>query len=335
MSFEKILTDLKKKKFAPVYWLEGEEPYFIDKIIDYAEHHILNDSEKEFNLSVFYGKDSAWADIVNACMRYPMFGEKQVVILKEAQQLNDITKLESYINNPLSSTIFLVGYKDKKLDARTKFAKTIKEKGELLSTKKIYESKMPEWINNLVAEFGLSISQKALILMIDNVGNDLNRVETEIKKLAISLGNRKNITEDDIEKYVGVSKEFNVFELQNALGKKDFNAALRIVEYFSKNKEAQSFLIIMLPSLYTFFSKVYQLFSISAKDEFSIASQIGVTPFFVKNYIQASHNYSFQEVEKVLLLLYEYNLKAIGINNASASHYELMKEFIVKILVKK
>jgi len=217
MSVDKIINDWKKKSFKPIYWFEGEEEFFIDKAIEYAEHHILSESEASFNLSVFYGKDANWPDIINACKRYPMFAERQVVLLKEAQQMRDVEKLESYIDNPLSSTIFVVSYKDKKLDARKKFAKLVKEKGVLVSTKKMYDKELPQWTQELLQTKGLTITPKGLALLVDHIGNDLTRIENEIDKLSVNLGKRTSITEDDIEKYIGVSKDFNVFELFNIL----------------------------------------------------------------------------------------------------------------------
>src|SRR4030095_5661851 len=169
MSHEKIITEWKKKVFKPFYWLEGEEEYFIDKVMDYAEHNILNETETGFNLTVFYGKDAAWPDVINACRRYPMFAERQVVLLKEAQQMRDVEKLESYIENPLSYTILVISYKEKKLDARKKFAKIVKEKGVLVTTKKMYDSQLPEWTQQLIHSKGLSITPRGLSLLVDHI----------------------------------------------------------------------------------------------------------------------------------------------------------------------
>ncbi len=331
MSVEKIIGDWKKGNFKPIYWLEGEEPYYIDKIVEFAEHKILSETESSFNLSVFYGKDASWPDVVNACRRYPMFSEKQVVLIKEAQHMKEIEHLESYIDNPLPSTIFVVAYKEKKVDARTKFAKTIKAKGEIFSTKKMYESELPNWANGMITNHGLSIQQKALLLLVDHVGNDLNRLENEIEKLAINLGNRKNITEDDIENYIGISKEFNVFELQAAFGKKDFAKAIRIINYFEKNPKAGPIQLI-LPSLYSFFSKVYGIFGVGTTDEKTIAAALGIAPFFMKDYMQASRNYGHSGVEKMLLLLHQYNLRSLGVKDGGTSDAGLMKEFTVKVM---
>ncbi len=331
MSAEKIIGEWKKGTFKPVYWLEGEEPYFIDQVVSYAEHKILNESEAGFNLTVFYGKDADWASVVNACMRYPMFAERQVVLLKEAQQMRDIEKLESYIDNPLSSTIFVVSYKEKKVDGRSKLAKLLKQKGELLSTKKMYESQLPEWAGNMIKQHGLSIAQKALFLLVDHIGNDLSRMENEIEKLAVNLNGRKNITEDDIENYIGVSKEFNVFELQSAIAQKDLSKAIRIIQYFEANPKAAPIQLI-LPALYNFFSKVFMLYSLPNPDEKSVAAALGVNPYFVKDYMTTARKYDYAGVEKILLLLHQYNLRSVGVHNAASSDASLMKEMAVKMM---
>ncbi|MFP5041865.1 DNA polymerase III subunit delta [Parasediminibacterium sp. JCM 36343] len=331
MSAEHIIADFKKKNFKPVYWLEGEEPYFIDEIVAYAEHKILSEAEAGFNLTVYYGKDANWADVLNSCKRYPMFAERQVVVLKEAQHMKDIERLESYINSPLGSTIFVISYKEKKLDARTKFAKTVKAKGELLSTKKLYDSQLPGWAGQMIQMHGLGIDQKALLLLVDHIGNDLSRMQNEIEKLAVNLGSRKTITEDDIEKYIGVSKEFNVFELQEALAKKNLPKAIRINQYFAANPKSAPIQMV-LPALYNFFSKVYMAFGIQSNDEKEVASLLGVSPFFVKSYQEAARNYKQQGVEAILLLLHEYNLRGIGINDTGTEDADLMKELIVKMM---
>lgn len=331
MSVEKILSDWKKKSFRPVYWLEGEEDYFIDQIIDYAEHSILPESEAGFNLTVFYGKDANWAEVINACKRYPMFAERQVVILKEAQQMRDVEKLEPYIVNPLSSTVLVVSYKEKKVDGRSRFAKVIKEKGELFSTKKMYDNQLPAWTNEFVQNKGFSIQPKALHLLVEHIGNDLSRIANEIEKLLVNLGKRKEITADDIENYVGISKEYNVFELQSALMQKDLSKAIQIIQYFEGNPKAGPIQQI-LPVLYNFFSKVYMVYGLPSNDEKSLASALGVNPFFVKDYKTASVNYDFMAVQKNLLLLHEYNLRSVGVNDSGTSDASLMKELVFKLV---
>lgn len=331
MSVEKIIADWKKKSFKPVYWLEGEEEYFIDKAVEYAEHHILNESEASFNLSVFYGKDASWPDVVNACSRYPMFAERQVVLLKEAQQMKDVEKLESYIENPLSSTVFVVSYKEKKLDARKKFTKLVKEKGVLITTKKMYERELPEWTQELLRSKGLTITPKGLALLVDHIGNDLVRIENEIDKLSVNLGKRTSITEEDIEQYIGVSKDYNVFELQSALAAKDLARSIRIIQYFEGNPKAGPIQLV-LPSLYSFFSKVFMVFGAGTNDEKAIATAIGVNPYFMKDYMQAARLYTYPGVEKILLLLHQYNLKSVGVGSTNTEDASLLKEMVAKMM---
>jgi DNA polymerase-3 subunit delta len=332
MNPELIIQEWKKGIYHPVYWLEGEESYYIDQLIDYAEKHILNESEASFNLSVFYGRDAKLDDVVNACKRYPMFSERQVVILKEAQQMKEVEKLEAYIDHPLSSTVFIVGHKEKKIDGRSKLAKQLKSKTVLLTTKKLYDNELPEWTERMVHHKGLDIQSKALQMLVDHIGNDLQRLENEVEKLTVNLQNRKQITEDDIENFVGVSKEFNIFELQAALGRRDMNATLKIINYFEANPKAAPIQLVLL-TLYSFFSKLYIAASSSSRDEYSIAALLGLKGFFAKQYIQAIQFYSFFEIEKALILLHHYNLKSIGIGKADTSDASLMKELAAKIIL--
>lgn len=332
MSAEKIIADWKKKSFKPVYWLEGEESFYIDQVVEYAERSILTQDEAGFNLTVFYGKDAAWAEVVNASRRYPMFAEKQVVILKEAQQMRDIDKLEAYIEHPLASTILVVAHKEKKVDGRSKLAKLLKQNAEVLSTKKMYDNQLPDWTNDLVQSKGYSINRKAVALLVDHIGNDISRINNEVDKLLVNLGTRKSITEEDIEQYVGVSKEYNVFELQEALQRKDLGKAIRIVQYFESNPKAAPIQLI-LPALYNFFSKVYMLFGTSMSDEKAAAAAIGVNPFFAKDYMAAARNYGYEGTERTLLLLHHYNLRSIGVNDSGTEDASLLKEMMVKMMM--
>jgi DNA polymerase-3 subunit delta len=331
MSAEKIISDWKKKLFKPVYWLEGEEDYFIDKIVQYAEHNILTEAEAGFNLTVFYGRDADWTQVINACKRYPMFAERQVVLLKEAQHMRDIDKLESYIGQPLTSTVFIVAYKEKKVDGRTQLAKLLKTKAELFTTKKMYDNQLPDWTNELVKSKGYTISQKGLLLLVDHIGNDLSRIDNEIEKMLVNLGSRTNITEDDIEKYVGVSKEYNPFELQSAMAAKDLSKAMRIIQYFEANPKAAPIQLV-LPTLYNLFSKTYMIFGQASKDEKTIAANIGVNAWFVKDYLLVARNYGYNGVEKALLLLHHYNLRSVGVNDTGTSDASLLKEMVVKMV---
>lgn len=332
MNPELIIQEWKKGIYHPVYWLEGEESYYIDQLIDYAEKHILNESEASFNLSIFYGRDTKLDDVVNACKRYPMFSERQVVILKEAQHMKEVEKLEVYIDHPLSSTVFIVGHKEKKIDGRSKLAKQLKSKTVLLTTKKLYDNELPDWTERMIHQKGLDIQSKALQMLVDHIGNDLQRLENEVDKLTVNLQNRKQITEDDIESFVGVSKEFNIFELQAALGRRDMNSTLNILNYFEANPKVAPIQLV-LPTLYSFFSKLYMAASSSSRDEYSIAALLGLKGFFAKQYIQAIQLYSFVEIEKALILLHHYNLKSIGIGKADTSDASLMKELAAKIIL--
>ena len=332
MSAEKIISDWKKKLYKPLYWLEGEENYYIDLVMNYAEHYILPESEAGFNLSVFYGKDAAWSDVVNACMRYPMFAEKQVVLLKEAQQMKDLEKLENYIEHPLGSTIFVVSYKEKTLDKRTKLYKTIKKDGEVFTSEKIREYKLIEWVTDYLKSQEFTMTPRAIGLLTEHLGNDLNRIVNELEKLTLNLGQRKSINEDDIEKFVGISKEYNAFELQDAMSKKDLAKAIKIIQYFEGNPKAAPIQLV-LPTLYGYFSKLYAIFGMADKSEAGIKHLFYNNSFAAKDALAAAKKYSYEGVERVLLLLHEYNLKSVGVNSSGAtSDASLMKELVVKMM---
>ncbi|HNN71861.1 MAG TPA: DNA polymerase III subunit delta [Ferruginibacter sp.] len=331
MSAEKIISEWKKKKFKPVYWLEGEEDYYIDRVVDHAEHHILDESQAGFNLTVFYGRDADWASVVNACRRYPMFAEFQVVLLKEAQQMKDIDKLEGYIENPLPSTLFVVAYKGKSYDKRTKLYKLLKSNAEIFSSEKIRDYKLAEWIGELLQAKGFKMNSKAISLVEEHIGNDLSRIANEIDKLALNLKGRKEITEDDIEQYIGISKEYNVFELQAAIAKKDLARAITIIQYFEGNPKAGPIQMV-LPALYASFSKVYTVFGMNDRSEAALKPHFYFNAVAVKNALETINNYGYEGIERILLLLHQYNLKGVGIDNAGTSDASLMKEMVVKMI---
>jgi DNA polymerase-3 subunit delta len=332
MAEEKILSDWKKKVFKPIYWLEGEEDYYIDQIINYAEHSILNESETSFNLSIFYGKDAIWTSVINACRRYPMFAEKQVIILKEAQLMNDIDLLEPYFESPLSSTIFVIAYKGKTYDKRTKLYKTIQKNGEIFQSKKLHDSKIPDWIAEIAKSKGYTLSSKGLNLLFEHVGNDLSRIVSEIDKLSVNLKGKNTIDENDIEKYIGISKEYNVFELQAAITNKDLSRAIKIINYFEGNNKAGPIQLV-LPTLYGYFSKVYAAYGLSDK------SENGLKPLFYNNYYAAKEahtmmrNYGYPGVERLILLLHHYNLKGVGVGDSGTESASLLKEMVVKMMI--
>lgn len=330
MPHQKIISEWKSGRFKPVYWLEGDEPYFIDKVVDYAEHHILNESEAGFNLNVLYGRDVDWATVINTCRRYPMFGDKQVVIIKEAQNMRDIEKLEAYVTNPLTSTVLVVAYKDNTLDKRKTFSKTIAKFGELFQSKKIYDNELPEWISNMVQAQGVKITSGAINLLVDNIGNDLNRLENEVEKVRINLSEKQAIDENAIEQYVGISKEFNSFEMQSAISRKDMAKAIRIIQYFEGNPKAAP-IQMLLPILYAYFSKVYSTFSMPNKTYQGLRS---LFPRFntYEDAVAAAKHYDVDGIQKILLLLHDYNLRSIGINSTGTSDADLMKEMVVKMM---
>ena len=331
MSAEKIINDWKKNIFKPFYWLEGEEEFYIDVVVEFAEHHILSEGDASFNLTVFYGKDANWTEVVNACSRYPMFAERQVVILKEAQQMKDIDKLENYITNPLASTVFVVSYKGKTIDGRSKLAKTLKQNGEVLTAKKLYDNQLPSWTNDFIQSKGYTITPRALTLLVDHIGNDLSRIANEFEKVSMNLGDRKNISEDDIEKYVGISKEYNVFELQEALSNKNLAKAITIIQYFEGNPKAAP-IQMLLPALYNHFSKVLTVFQMGDQSERALRPVFYNNPYAARQALETVLNYSYSGVEQTLMLLHEYNLKSVGINSIGVSDASLMKELAVKII---
>ena len=331
MTAASIISNWKNNEFKPVYWLEGDEDYFIDQVMEYAEKKILTENEAEFNQTIFYGKDANWADVINACRRYPMFAERQVVLLKEAQVMRDVEKLEGYVENPLSSTILVVSYKGKTLDGRQKFSKLIKKKGEVFLSKKLYENQLPGWINDYLKDNDFSIKPKALALLVDHIGNDLSRIVNEIEKLSLNLGTSKNITEDDIEKFIGISKEYNIFELQNALSKKDQPKAIRIIQYFDANPKAVPIQLI-LPSLYSHFSRILAVYQMADKSERAIKPVFNYNPSVTEHVMHTLKNYSFAEIEQVILLLHDANLKSLGIGTLGISTGALLKELSYKIM---
>lgn len=331
MSAEKIISDWNKKNFKPVYWLEGEEDHYIDMVMDHAEHHILSEAEAGFNLTVFYGKDAEWPMVINACKRYPMFAERQVVLLKEAQQMKDIDKLESYVEQPLHSTIFVVGYKGKTLDKRTKLYKLLKQSAEIFNSEKIRDYKLPEWIAQFVQSKGYTISSKAVSLLNEHIGNDLNRISNEIEKLALNLKGKKAITEDDIERYIGISKEYNVFELQAAIAKKDLAKAITIIRYFEGNPKAGPIQMV-LPALYASFSKVYTVFGMNDRSEAALRPHFYNNSVAVKNALETINKYGYEGIERILLLLHQYNLKGVGVGDTGTPDASLLKEMVVKMI---
>lgn len=333
MSVDKILGEWKKKQFKPVYWLYGEEDYFIDLLTDFAEHQILSESEASFNLTVFYGKDAEWSAIINACRRYPMFSEKQVVLLKEAQLMNSFEMLEPYILEPLPSTIFVIAYKGKGPDKRKTISKNLEKNAVVFHSQKLKEDKIHDWIASHVREQGFSIDNKSVILLEEHLGSDLSRISNEIKKISLNLKDKRTIDEDVIEKYVGVSKDYNVFELQAAIAYKDLPKAIRIISYFESNPKSVS-IHLALPTLYAFFSKVFSVFGMANKSEAALKPVFYYNPISLKQGMAAAKNYGYSGIENMILLLNHYNLKSLGVGDGGSDGATLMKEMVVKMMLK-
>ncbi len=332
MSVENIIQAWKKKEFKPLYWFEGEEDYYIDHLIHFAEKKLLTETEASFNLTVFYGKDADWTNVINACKRHPVYSAFQVVILKEAQLMSSIDKLESYVENPLLTTVFIAGYKGKSYDKRTKFYKLLQKNGEILVSSKIKDDKIQEWILKYVQSIGYKINSKAAMLMQEHIGNDLSRIVSEIDKLIINCAGKKSLDEDDIEKYIGISKEYNVFELQAALATKNLSGALKIIRYFESNPKSGPIQMV-LPALYSFFAKVYVAFSMSAQSENALKQHFYFNPVALQQGITAMKNYGYSGTEKIILLLNHYNLKSLGIGDSGSESSSLLKEMAAKIVM--
>ncbi len=331
LSFEQIVGDLKNQIYYPVYFLYGEEPFFIDEISDFIENNVLNDQEKEFNETILYGKDVNIPTVISYARRFPMMANYQVLIIKEAQEIDKIEELQSYVENPLKSTLLVLCYKYGKLDKRKGFYKSLEKNGITFESPRLYENKIPEWIHGWLRGKNCTISQKAAILLTEFLGNDLSKVVNELNKLLINTPPGGEITEDYIEKKIGISKDFNVFELQKALVKKDVLKANQIILYFGANPRENP-LVKIVPILSSFFSRILTYHFLKDKSKNAVAAALSVNPFFVSDFQQAAKTFPPGKVARIISLLREYDLKAKGVDNLSATDGELMKELIFKIL---
>jgi DNA polymerase-3 subunit delta len=330
MTFEAIITELKAGKFKPVYFLMGEEPYFIDVITDYLTANVLAESEKAFNQLVFYGRDTDMGNIVTSARKFPMMASRQLIVVKEAQHLRNLDGLESYLTAPLASTILVLAYKYKKIDKRTKMAKMLAEKSVLLDSEKMREDKVPAWISTHLASTGYQIETKEATLLVDFLGNDLGKIAKELEKLILVLpqGSRQ-ITSGLIEKNIGISKDFNNFELNRALVSRDIVKANRIVQYFSNNQRSNPY-VLTISSLFFYFTKVLLYHGIHNKSKENVARELGINPYFVTEYEQAARSFPLPKTRQIISWLRQYDLKAKGASVASEG--ELLKELIYKIL---
>ncbi|MDP4207752.1 MAG: DNA polymerase III subunit delta [Bacteroidota bacterium] len=333
MEFDQILTELKSKKYRPVYFLMGEEPFFIDEITNYIANNVLTETEKVFNQVMLYGKDVDAIAVIDASRRFPMMASHQVVIVKEAQNIRNIEELIHYTQKPLNSTILVISYKYKSLDKRKKLYGTIeKNGGAVLHSDKLYDDKIPSWITKYLTQKGYSIAPEAGALLTEYLGNDLGKVVNELTKLLLTIpSNVKRITVDMIEKNIGISKEFNTFELQKALVARDVLKANRIIDYFDKNPKDNP-IIVTISLLFTFFSKIFTYHFLKDKSKGSVASALKVNPYFVSEYELAAKRYNPAKLVEIIALLREFDLKSKGVGNSSASDGELLKELIFRII---
>lgn len=333
MSFDAVLKDLKNNKFQPVYFLQGEEPYYIDLVSDYVAKNVLDEGERDFNQSILYGKEITTQDILNEARQYPMMASHRVVIVKEAQELSrSIDKLHDYFSQPTETTILVICYKYKKLDGKTKMAKELKAKGYAFTSEAIRDYKMPEWIIEQGKNKGLTVAPKAAMLMAENLGTDLSKVIKTFDKLRIVLEGDTMVDEKVVYKHVGISREFNDFELQRALAQKDILKANLICTHYGNNPKNHP-LVVTVGILYGFFSKLLKYHVLHGKmSEGELAGKLGVNPFFIKEYSAASRVYSMGKLAKIIGYLREADLKSKGVGNASTSDAEILKELIFKIL---
>ena len=333
MNFNQILKDLKAKKYAPIYFLMGEESYYIDQITDYISDNILSEAEQSFNQTVLYGKDTDMSNLITLARRFPMMTEHQIVILKEAQEIKKIEDLMSYVENYQKSTILVINYKYKTLDKRKKLYKLLDKIGVLFESKKLYENQIPKWIETYLKDKKAKISNKSGMLLTDFLGNDLSKISNELDKLILTLPNGETeITAKHIEKNIGISKDFNNFELQNALITKDILKANRIINYFSNNPKNNP-IVLTISSLYYFFSRLLAYHAVKTKDKKTIASTLKINMFFIQDYQIATKNYNVKKVVEIISILREYDLKSKGVGNVSATQGELLKEMIMLILI--
>lgn len=330
-SFENIIQTIGKKIYHPVYFFCGEEPYFIDELSDYIEKHVLDEAEKEFNQTVLYGKDTDVPTIISYAKRYPMMADHQVLIVKEAQDLDDIVEFQSYLTNPVETTLLVICYKYSKLDKRTKFYNELKKKGIFFESAKIYENNLPGWISSFVTNKGYRITAKAAAMLTEFLGNDLSKVVNEINKLCINAGEKKEINEALVESSIGISKDYNIFELQKALSARDHYKAFNIARYFAANPKENP-LIKTLIMLGNFFIKVVIYQQLKDKTDKSASAALSVIPWQLNEYKRAASSFPGSKAENIVSLLREYDLRSKGVSNTSTSDGELLRELIYKIL---
>ncbi|MCF1192370.1 DNA polymerase III subunit delta [Mangrovimonas sp. AS39] len=330
---KQIVADIKARKFKPIYLLMGEEPYYIDRISELLEKEVLNEDEKGFNQMTLYGRDVSIDEIVGHAKRFPMMAEYQVVVIKEAQDLSrTIENLVSYVKQPQPSTILVLNYKYKTLDKRKSLYKEIKKVGLVFDSKKLYDNQIPDWIKRVLSGQGYTITPKAAMMLSEFLGTDLSKISNELNKLQVILPKGTQITPEHIEENIGISKDYNNFELHKAIGERDENKAYRIVKYFGDNPKDNP-LVLTIGFLYTYFSKLLHLHGLNDKSSRSVAAALKINPYFAGEYITASKNYPMRKVSAIVATLREFDVKSKGVGANSLSQKDILNELLVKIFM--
>ena len=327
----KIVNDIKEGKIKPIYFLMGEEPYYIDRLSDFIEKNVLTEEEKGFNQTVLYGRDVSVDDIISAAKRYPMMAERQVIIVKEAQDLaKTIDKFESYATDPMPSTVLVLCYKYKTLDKRKKVTKLFEKSGLVFESKKLYENQVGQWITRVLQAKKYSIEPKASAMLVEFLGTNLEKINNELDKLQIILPVGSTISAHDIEENIGFSKDYNIFELRKAIGEKNQLKSYKIVQYFSENPKDHP-MVMTTGLLFSFFVQLLQYHGLKNKNPSNVAAILKVNPFFLKDYDVALRNYPMKKVSKIVTLLRETDIKSKGVGSNSLPQHELLKEMLVGI----
>jgi DNA polymerase III subunit delta len=331
MDYKLLLKEIRNKKFEKIYFLHGEEPYFIDVLTKAIQENALEESERDFNQSILYGKDAEVLSLISELKSYPMMAERRLVILKEAQYFKAIEQLESYLENPVTSTIFVICYKYKTFDARKKTLKNALKNGVVFKSEKVKEYQLAEWIQQYIKTTGYELTSKACMLLIESLGNDLGRIVKELEKLAVLIEKGTIINENHIEENIGISKDYNVFELTNAVANKDNLKALKIVDYFEHNPKAAD-LVFVISNLFKFFSQIMRIHFLPNKSREAVAKALGVHPFVAGELTNAKNKYDPRKIAANIALIHEYDLKSKGVGNTSATQGELMREMVYQLI---
>ncbi|MCK0159676.1 DNA polymerase III subunit delta [Allomuricauda sp. F6463D] len=327
-----IVAEINKGNPKPIYFLMGEEPYYIDRISQYIADNVLSEDEKGFNQMVLYGKETSVDEVVANAKRFPMIAEHQVVIVKEAQHLSrTIENLASYAENPQPTTILVLCYKYKKLDKRKKLYKTIKKNGELFESKKLYENQVADWIRRTLANKKYKMSPKSCVMLVEYLGTDLSKINNELDKLTLVVPPATEITPDLIEEHIGISKDFNNFELKKAIGERNVKKASRIIDYFAQNPKDNPF-VVTVTLLNTFFTQLLQYHGLNDHSPSNVAKVLGVNPYFVNEYVVAAKNYPMKRVSGIISSLRTLDLKGKGVGASNMAQADLLKELLYKII---